>query len=165
MPQPDSPTRQTISCRPISKSTPPTARATVSTGVIRDSILRTATLAARARGYLGGAGARVLPVPMMNIINGGAHANNSVDMQEFMILPWGFDSFSDSLRCGVEIFHALNTYAEAGNSEAKQALDRVRALIVAPHRAGVMSTSIVRDPAAIVEARIAAGEVLDRLTN
>ena len=51
----------------------------------------------------------VLPVPMMNIINGGAHANNSVDMQEFMILPWGFDSFSDSLRCGVEIFHALKS--------------------------------------------------------
>jgi len=48
-----------------------------------------------------------LPVPMMNIINGGAHANNSVDMQEFMILPWGFDSFADSLRCGVEIFHTL----------------------------------------------------------
>ena len=51
----------------------------------------------------------VLPVPMMNIINGGAHANNSVDMQEFMILPWGFDSFSDSLRCGVEIFHSLKS--------------------------------------------------------
>jgi len=51
----------------------------------------------------------VLPVPMMNIINGGAHANNSVDMQEFMILPWGFDSFSESLRCGVEIFHALKS--------------------------------------------------------
>jgi enolase len=48
-----------------------------------------------------------MPVPMMNIINGGAHANNSVDMQEFMILPWGFDSFADSLRCGVEIFHTL----------------------------------------------------------
>ena len=51
----------------------------------------------------------LLPVPMMNIINGGAHANNSVDMQEFMILPWGFDSFSESLRCGVEIFHALKS--------------------------------------------------------
>jgi enolase len=50
-----------------------------------------------------------LPVPMMNIINGGAHADNSVDMQEFMILPWGFDSFSESLRCGVEIFHALKS--------------------------------------------------------
>jgi enolase len=48
-----------------------------------------------------------LPVPMMNIINGGAHADNSVDMQEFMILPWGMDSFGDSLRCGAEIFHTL----------------------------------------------------------
>jgi len=46
-----------------------------------------------------------LPVPMMNIINGGAHADNSVDMQEFMILPWGQNSFAESLRCGTEIFH------------------------------------------------------------
>jgi enolase len=50
-----------------------------------------------------------LPVPMMNIINGGAHADNSVDMQEFMILPWGVGSFRESLRCGVEIFHALKS--------------------------------------------------------
>ena len=50
-----------------------------------------------------------LPVPMMNIINGGAHADNSVDMQEFMILPWGVGSFKESLRCGVEIFHALKS--------------------------------------------------------
>jgi len=50
-----------------------------------------------------------LPVPQMNIINGGAHADNSVDMQEFMILPWGVGSFKDSLRCGVEIFHSLKS--------------------------------------------------------
>jgi len=50
-----------------------------------------------------------LPVPMMNIINGGAHADNSVDMQEFMILPWGVGSFKESLRCGVEIFHSLKS--------------------------------------------------------
>ncbi|MGH8033953.1 MAG: phosphopyruvate hydratase [Lysobacterales bacterium] len=50
-----------------------------------------------------------LPVPMMNIINGGAHADNSVDMQEFMVLPVGFTSFSEALRCGVEIFHALKS--------------------------------------------------------
>jgi len=50
-----------------------------------------------------------LPVPMMNIINGGAHADNSVDMQEFMIVPWGLDSFKESLRCGVEIFHSLKS--------------------------------------------------------
>ncbi|MEX0732072.1 MAG: phosphopyruvate hydratase [Aquisalimonadaceae bacterium] len=48
-----------------------------------------------------------LPVPMMNIINGGAHADNSVDLQEFMVLPIGFESFSESLRCGTEIFHSL----------------------------------------------------------
>jgi enolase len=57
--------------------------------------------------YLGGASARVLPAPMMNIINGGQHADNSVDVQEFMVMPLGFDSFRDALRCGVEIFHHL----------------------------------------------------------
>ncbi len=51
----------------------------------------------------------ILPVPMMNIINGGAHADNNVDLQEFMVLPVGFDSFSESLRCGTEIFHALKS--------------------------------------------------------
>jgi enolase len=51
----------------------------------------------------------LMPVPQMNIINGGAHADNSVDMQEFMILPWGLGSFKESLRCGVEIFHALKS--------------------------------------------------------
>src|SRR5437762_6384043 len=57
--------------------------------------------------YLGGAGARTLPVPMMNVINGGAHADNRLDIQEFMIVPAGFDTFSDALRAGVETFHAL----------------------------------------------------------
>ena len=57
--------------------------------------------------YLGGVGANCLPAPMMNIINGGEHANNSIDFQEFMVMPLGFDSFSDSLRCGTEVFHAL----------------------------------------------------------
>src|SRR5689334_1677401 len=57
--------------------------------------------------YLGGAAARVLPVPMMNILNGGKHADNNVDFQEFMIQPWGFDSFSEAMRAGVEIYHAL----------------------------------------------------------
>jgi len=57
--------------------------------------------------YLGGAGARVLPVPMMNIINGGAHADNNVDIQEFMIVPVGATSFSEALRMGSEIFHQL----------------------------------------------------------
>ena len=57
--------------------------------------------------YLGGPGAKTLPVPMMNILNGGKHADNNVDFQEFMIQPWGFDSFSEALRAGVEIYHAL----------------------------------------------------------
>ncbi|HZL55888.1 MAG TPA: phosphopyruvate hydratase [Bryobacteraceae bacterium] len=59
--------------------------------------------------YLGGVGACTLPVPMMNILNGGAHADNSVDMQEFMIVPYGADKFSESLRMGVEVFHTLKT--------------------------------------------------------
>jgi enolase len=57
--------------------------------------------------YLGGPGARTLPVPMMNVINGGAHADNNLDVQEFMLVPAGFDSFSDALRAGTETFHAL----------------------------------------------------------
>jgi enolase len=57
--------------------------------------------------YLGGAAAKVLPVPMLNILNGGKHADNNVDFQEFMIQPWGFDTFSEALRAGVEIYHAL----------------------------------------------------------
>jgi enolase len=58
---------------------------------------------------LAGEGEPAMPVPMMNIINGGAHADNSVDMQEFMILPAGMPSFSEALRCGTEVFHALKS--------------------------------------------------------
>jgi enolase len=57
--------------------------------------------------YFGGCGACTLPVPMMNIVNGGAHADNSVDFQEFMVMPVGFSTFSDALRAGVEVFHTL----------------------------------------------------------
>jgi enolase len=57
--------------------------------------------------YLGSPGSNLLPVPMMNILNGGAHAPNNVDIQEFMVMPIGFDRFSEALRCGVEIFHHL----------------------------------------------------------
>ncbi|MEW6615033.1 MAG: phosphopyruvate hydratase [Thermodesulfobacteriota bacterium] len=59
--------------------------------------------------YLGGVNAKVLPVPMMNILNGGAHADNNVDIQEFMIMPLGAESFSHALKMGVEIFHNLKT--------------------------------------------------------
>src|SRR5438093_6929709 len=57
--------------------------------------------------YLGGAGANTLPTPMMNILNGGAHADNNVDFQEFMVMPVGAPSFSEALRWGVEVFHTL----------------------------------------------------------
>ncbi|MFO0760191.1 MAG: phosphopyruvate hydratase [Byssovorax sp.] len=57
--------------------------------------------------YLGGASARVLPTPMMNILNGGVHADNGLEVQEFMVIPYGFDSFAEALRAGVEVFHAL----------------------------------------------------------
>ncbi|WGF86343.1 phosphopyruvate hydratase [Marinivivus vitaminiproducens] len=57
--------------------------------------------------HVGGVNARVLPVPMMNVINGGAHADNAIDFQEFMIMPVGADSFADALRIGAEIFHSL----------------------------------------------------------
>jgi enolase len=74
--------------------------------------LATAKAAAEARGlplyrYVGGVDTNLLPVPMMNILNGGAHADNSIDFQEFMVMPVGATSFSEALRCGAEIFHAL----------------------------------------------------------
>ncbi len=74
--------------------------------------LATAKAAADARGlplyrYIGGVSARTLPVPMMNILNGGAHADNPIDFQEFMIMPVGADTFGEALRCGAEIFHTL----------------------------------------------------------
>src|SRR4249919_148981 len=67
--------------------------------------------------YVGGVSARVLPVPMMNIINGGAHADNPIDIQEFMILPTGADTFAEGLRMGAEIFHALKAQlSKAGHN-------------------------------------------------
>ena len=69
--------------------------------------------------YFGGAGQMSLPVPMMNIINGGEHANNSLDIQEFMIMPVGVSSFREALRCGAEVFHALKKLLDkAGHSTA-----------------------------------------------
>ena len=69
--------------------------------------------------YLGGVGATRLPVPMMNILNGGKHADNSVDFQEFMVMPAGRPTFAEALRCGAEVFHALSTIlAKKGYSTA-----------------------------------------------
>ncbi|CAA9490053.1 MAG: Enolase [uncultured Sphingomonadaceae bacterium] len=86
--------------------------------------LAVAKAAADARGlplyrYVGGVSARTLPVPMMNIINGGQHADNAIDFQEFMIVPVGAETFADALRCGAEIFHTLKKgLSEAGLSTA-----------------------------------------------
>jgi enolase len=69
--------------------------------------------------YLGGVNAKLLPVPMMNVLNGGAHADNNVDIQEFMILPIGAPSFAEALRSGVEVFHTLkNVLKKAGHQTA-----------------------------------------------
>ena len=69
--------------------------------------------------YLGGVGATTLPAPMMNIINGGEHANNGIDIQEFMVMPLGFERFSEALRCGAEVFHNLKkVLADMGMSTA-----------------------------------------------
>ena len=62
--------------------------------------------------WIGGADARVLPVPMLNVINGGAHARNSLDLEEFMVVPAGAESFSEALRIGVETFHTLKKLLE-----------------------------------------------------
>jgi len=86
--------------------------------------LATAKAAAEARGlplyrYVGGVDAKLLPVPMMNILNGGVHADNGIDFQEFMVMPVGAASFAEALRCGAEIFHALKgALHQAGLSTA-----------------------------------------------
>jgi enolase len=80
--------------------------------------LATAKAAADARGlplyrYVGGVDANLLPVPMMNILNGGVHADNGIDFQEFMVMPVGAENFAEALRCGAEIFHALKSALHA----------------------------------------------------
>lgn len=65
--------------------------------------------------YLGGTNAKILPVPMMNILNGGKHADNNLDIQEFMIMPIGADSFAEALRMGAEVFHNLRTVLKSRN--------------------------------------------------
>ena len=130
--------------------------------------LAVARAAAEASGlslfrYLGGADARTLPVPMMNLINGGAHADNRLDPQEFMVCPTGFDGFAEALRAGVEVFHALKGILKSKGlstgvgdeggfapeiASAREALDLlVEAIEAAGYRAG-RDVSIALDPAA-----------------
>lgn len=112
--------------------------------------------------YLGGPYAHDLPTPMMNIINGGAHADNPVDFQEFMIMPIGFDNFSEGVRCGTEIFHALKKkLKEAGMNtnvgdeggfapeinSATEALDFVMSSIEAAGYTPGEDVAIALDPA------------------
>jgi enolase len=106
--------------------------------------------------YLGGVGANRLPAPMMNIINGGQHANNGIDIQEFMVMPLGFDSFSDGLRCGVEIFHHLKkVLAKKDMSTAvgdeggfapdlKTSQDAIEVILTAIENAGYMAGDQVK---------------------
>lgn len=87
-------------------------KSTLGANAILGVSMAVAKAAAEASGlplyrYLGGSAAKVLPVPMLNILNGGKHADNTVDFQEFMIQPWGFDDFNEALRAGTEIYHAL----------------------------------------------------------
>jgi enolase 1/2/3 len=111
--------------------------------------------------YLGGAGACVLPVPMMNVINGGAHAQNSIDLQEFMVVPAGASSFTEALRIGAETFHALKALlherglATAVGDEGGFAPDlassgeAIDAILEAAERAGHRDrVAIALDPAA-----------------
>lgn len=112
--------------------------------------------------YVGGTNAKILPIPMMNILNGGAHADNKIDFQEFMVMPIGASSFSEALRWGVEIFHALkavlkkNGYSTNVGDEGgfapniqsnEEAIETVlTAIDKAGYKAG-MQVSIAMDPA------------------
>ena len=130
--------------------------------------LAVARAAAEASGlpfyrYLGGAGARTLPVPMMNVINGGAHADNRLDPQEFMVCPVGFSTFADALRAGVEVFHTLKGILKSKGlstgvgdeggfapdiASAREALDLLAAAITAAGYEPGRDIAIALDPAA-----------------
>lgn len=112
--------------------------------------------------YLGGAGAHLLPLPMMNIINGGAHADNPLDFQEFMIAPTGADTFAEAVRMGSEVFHTLRRdLLAAGHStgvgdeggfapalrSAEEALDFVMAAIERTGYRPGTDIGLVMDPA------------------
>ncbi|HSM87221.1 MAG TPA: phosphopyruvate hydratase [Candidatus Limnocylindrales bacterium] len=113
--------------------------------------------------YLGGAGANILPVPMMNILNGGAHADSNVDFQEFMAMPVGAETFSDALQWGAEIFHTLKSvlkkrgYNTAVGDEGgfapslKANVEAIEVILEAIHQAGFRAgedVAIALDPAA-----------------
>ena len=111
--------------------------------------------------YLGGAGTRTLPVPLMNVVNGGAHAQNSIDLQEFMLVPAGAETFADAVRIGSEVFHSLKAVLhERGLATAvgdeggfapdlPSSEDAIEAILEAAERAGHRDrVAIALDPAA-----------------
>ncbi len=87
--------------------------------------------------YFGGMGGMQMPVPMMNVINGGAHANNNLDLQEFMIVPVGATSFREALRCGAEVFHALKKIIDARGMSTAVGDEGGFAPSVASHEAAI----------------------------
>jgi enolase len=87
--------------------------------------------------YFGGSGSMSMPVPMMNVINGGAHANNSLDLQEFMIVPVGAASFSEAVRCGAEVFHALKKLIDGNGMSTAVGDEGGFAPNVASHEAAI----------------------------
>jgi enolase len=126
--------------------------------------------------YLGGEAARVLPVPMMNVLNGGAHADNEVDFQEFMVVPYGAATFAESLRHGAEVFHALGrtlrerglgtTVGDEGGfapdlSSNEQALEMLLAGIEAAGYEPGAEVAIALDPATSELYRAGEGYVLE----
>src|SRR5690606_29514759 len=90
--------------------------------------------------YFGGSGPMQMPVPMMNVINGGAHANNTLDLQEFMILPIGATSFRESLRMGAEVFHALKKLLNKQGMSTAVGVEGEFAPSVANHEAAIQLT-------------------------
>ncbi len=90
--------------------------------------------------YLGGVGARTLPVPMLNILNGGKHALDSTDFQEFMVMPVGFDTFSEALRAGAEVFHALRARAPRQGPRDRARATRVASRRPSPSNAAAIET-------------------------
>jgi len=106
-----------------------------------------------------------LPVPMMNIINGGAHADNNVDMQEFMILPVGLPTFSEALRCGVEIFHALKSVSTVSGIPITELLpkEKIDALVKRTASGGAEIVGLLKTGSAYYAPSAASVEMLEAI--
>jgi len=105
--------------------------------------------------YFGGSGGMQMPVPMMNVINGGAHADNNLDIQEFMILPAGFAAFGDALRAGVETFHHLKKLLHGRGKARNVAVKLIRDAGFDPVDAGPLRIARYLEPFAMLIAQLA----------